>query len=192
MWRICCLQGNPEGRPQRLRLLIRLGGGRPQLGSAVHPSRGADKLGGGPSVPWVTSETLPRAIPEVAPLSEVGFPKLHKGFPAPVCPSGPCFPTVEETQAHPKGPCPEGTLYSTVGEPEAQRGNLTHLRSHSRDGRTTTPAQRSGPPSPAHHPRSSPPPGSRTNPGQRSPDSVMSKGWGRWSPRPSPGRGHRT
>lgn len=109
-----------------------------------------------------------------------------------MCPSGPCFPTIEETQAHPKGPCPEGTLYSTVGEPEAQRGNLTHLRSHSRDGRTTTPAQCSGAPSPAHHPPSSPPPGSRTIPGQRSPDSVMSKGWGRWSPRPSPGRGHRT
>lgn len=44
------------------------------------------------------------------------------------------------------------------------------------DGRTTTPAQRSGPPGPAHH-LGAHPSGSQTNTGQCSPDSVMTKGW---------------
>lgn len=157
-WRVCCLQGDPKGRPQRLCLGRRLGGDRPQLGAACQAtSPGADRLGGGPSVPRVNSETPPEQSPVWPLFPRLGFQSSLKAFqPHSVPLSGPCFPTVEEIQGHPKGLCPAGTLYTTVSEPEAQRGKLTHLRSHSMDGRTTTPAQRSGPPGPAHHPRSSP------------------------------------
>lgn len=109
-----------------------------------------------------------------------------------MCPSlGFVFPLLRRPK-HVPGDHAQREPSVPLSEPEAQRGKLTHLRSHRMDGRTTTPAQRSGHPSPAHYPWSSPPPRSQTNTGQCSPDSVMSKGWGRWSPRPSPSRGHRT
>lgn len=150
--------GQPRGEASEAVMRRRLGGDRPQLGSACQAtSPGADRLGGGPSVPRVTSETPPEQSPVWPLFLRLGFQSSLKAFqPHSVPLSGPCFPTVEEIQGHPKGPCPAGTLYTTVSEPEAQRGKLTHLRSHSMDGRTTTPAQRSGPPGPAHHPRSSP------------------------------------
>lgn len=103
--RPCSLQGSLAGRPQRPCL------GVWTLSSALYPVPGAGRLGGGPSLPWVTSET-PRAIPEAAAPPEVGFPKFRKSLQPPSVPlSEPCFPTLEGTQVHPKQPCPEGTLH---------------------------------------------------------------------------------
>lgn len=114
-WRVCCLQATlawEEGWEETGPSLARLAKPPPGLTGW----RRSSVLG--------STLRLPKEQSRCGPLSEVGFPKLPKGFqPHSVPLSGPCFPTVEEIQGHPKGLCPAKTLYTTVSEPEAQRGS---------------------------------------------------------------------
>ena len=66
-------------------------------------------------MPRVTSEIPPEHSQKWPLFLRLGFQSSIKAFQPPsVAFPGPCFPTVEETQARPRGPCPEGALYTTV------------------------------------------------------------------------------